>query len=59
MSKKQVSETQALLTKGQEHTQFTHRDLHESKEAGRERAQVALAGRQKLNEVTKKYIRAE
>ena len=59
IARRQTDETKALLGKETELVQYQHKDLHHTQESGRERKQVALAGRQRLNEVTKKYIKAE
>ncbi|XP_064381809.1 cilia- and flagella-associated protein 45-like isoform X2 [Halichondria panicea] len=59
MTQKKVSDGRGLQDKEAKFTQYLQRDVHQAQEAGRERAQVALAGRQRLNEATKKYVRSE
>ena len=41
------------------HVSYQQKDLHEKKEAMKERTQAVLAGRQKVNEVTKKFMKTE
>ena len=59
VNKKQNHETQSLLKREAQFTQFTHKDLHTNKEAGRERLSNTLTGQHKLKEVTKKYMKTE
>ncbi len=59
MTGKQDSEGHGLHDKEAKFTQYIQKDVHQAQEAGRERAQVALVGRHRLNEATKKYVRSE
>ena len=59
IAKQQVSETQNLLDREAQHVSYQHKDLHQKKEATKERTQAALAGRQKVNETTKKFMKTE
>ena len=52
IAKQQVSETQNLLDREAQHVSYQHKDLHQKKEATKERTQAMLAGRQKVNETT-------
>ena len=39
--------------------QYRQKDLHQRKEDGKSKTHVALVGRQKLNEITKKLVKTE
>ena len=41
------------------HVSYQHKDLHQKKDAMKERTQAVLAGRQKVNEMTKKFMKTE
>jgi len=57
----QQQSTEENMLRGKEMTmeQYWHKDLHRRKEGVKSKIQVALVGRQKLNEMTKKLIRTE
>lgn len=59
ISKQQVSEAQTLFNREAQLVDYQQKDLHQKKEASRERTQAALAGRQKVNEMTKKFMKTE
>ena len=59
IAKQHVSETQSLLNREAQHVSYQHKDLHQKKEATKERTQAVLAGRQKVNEMTKKFMKTE
>ena len=59
ISKQQVSETQSLMDREAQLVSYQHKDLHQRKEATKEKTQAGLAGRQKVNETTKKFMKTE
>ena len=59
ISKQQTSETQSLMDREAQLVSYQHKDLHQRKEATKEKTQTALAGRQKVNEMTKKFMKTE
>ena len=59
ISKQQTSETQSLMDREAQLISYQHKDLHQRKEATKEKTQTALAGRQKVNEMTKKFMKTE
>ena len=59
ISKQQTSETQFLMDRKAQLVIYQHKDLHQRKEATKEKTQTALAGRQKVNEMTKKFMKAK
>ena len=59
ISKQQASEAQTLFDRESQLVDYQQKDLHQKKEASRERTQAVLAGRQKVNEMTKKFMKTE
>lgn len=59
LSQKESEDALALHEKELALEQFRQKDLHRRKEDIKNKTQLALAGRQKLNETTKKYIKTE
>ncbi len=59
VTKQRSNDTKALLRKEAQFTEYTHKDLHQTKEAGKERLQSVLTGQHKLKEATNKYIKTE
>ena len=54
-----MSETQTLMDREAQHINYQQKELHRKKEATKERTQATLAGRQKVNEMTKKFMKTE
>ena len=59
LSKKQFEEASILQGREMATEQYRQKDLHQKKDGVKTRTHVALAGRQKLNEMTKKFIKTE
>ena len=59
IAKQHVSQTQTLMDREAQHIDYQQKELHRKKEATKERTQTNLAGRQKVNEMTKKFMKTE
>lgn len=59
ISRQQASETQNLLDREAQHVTYQHKDLHQKIDATKERTQTVLTGRQRVNEMTKKFMKTE
>ena len=59
IAKQHVSETQTLMEREAQHVNYQQKELHRKKEATKDRTQATLAGRQKVNEMTKKFMKTE
>jgi hypothetical protein len=59
LSRKESEEATILQGKEEAVEQYRQRDLHQRKESVKNKTQVALVGRQKLNELTKKLVKTE
>ncbi len=59
ISHQHIEEAQTLQGKEEAADLFRKKDLHRRKEERKDRTQVALVGRQKLNEITKKFVKTE
>ena len=59
LSRKESEEATILQNKELSMDQYRQKDLHQRKEDGKSKTHVALVGRQKLNEITKKLVKTE